>query len=622
MRSTAGMAPTRTFDPMQAPIKRRVIAPRIGVYLGIFTSALISLVIILLIVEQLGTPSSTISMTMIVAPLALYLTIAFLAYAMDAGEYFAANRSVPALLNGLAMSITCIGGIGIVSLTGLFFFIGHDAFAFAIGWMLGLMVLGIMLAPYLRKYGASTVPAYLGRRFANKTLRITVALLLVPPVILVMAAEMKIAISLLAQFAGQPAGETMAIGAVLVFCMVSIGGMFGLTWSNCAQAIAAFCGLLIPLTIVSLKFTNLPFPQMTYGLMLDRLGLRELSNGLQPLDPAAGPPAMNLPGVEPALLTKPFMEAFGAMSSTGFVITALVIMAGIASMPALLVRSGTTRSVYDMRKSMGWTVFFVGLVMLSLPAIAVFFRFILLDTAIGTANDAIPGWFRTLVASGFISVDEGSPSLSLETVRFARDGVFGGFAIATGLPTAMVFLAVAGALAAAMAAITAQTLTLANMLTDDLVFGAGRLPAANLPRLIAARLFVSVAVVAGGITALQVPVDPLRLFCWGLSFSAATIFPCLILSIWWKRITGSGALAGMIAGFAATLAYILAARAGLTPVLIGNDDMFAAIIGLPVSLTVTVAAWARSHTTPCWSLSATCAFPAAKQSRTANSALP
>jgi cation/acetate symporter len=257
-------------------------------------------------------------------------------------------------------------------------------------------------------------------------------------------------------------------------------------------------------------------------------------------------------------------------------------------MPALLVRSGTTRSVYDMRKSMGWTVFFVGLIMLSLPAIAVFFRFIILDGAIGTPIEEIPGWFRSLMAVGFVSVDSGSPSLSLENVRFTRDGVFGSFPIAIGLPTAVVYLAIAGALAAAMAAITAQTLTLANMLTDDLVFGLGKRPVANLARLVAARLFVSVAVVAGGITALQVTIDPLHMFCWGLSLSAASIFPCLVMSIWWKRITGSGAIIGMLAGFATTLIYISAARAGITPVIIGNDDMFAAIVGLPVNIAITI----------------------------------
>jgi len=572
---------------MQPQVKRRVVAPRIGIYLGIFTSALISLLCVLMIMEQLGTPQGTVRSIMILAPLGLYLMVALLAYATDAGEYFSASRGVPALLNGLAMSITCLGGIGIVTLTGLFFFIGHDAFAFAIGWMLGLMVLGILLAPYLRKYGATTIPGYLGRRFVSSSVRFVAALLLIPAIVLVMAAEMKIAASILTFFTGSDIGKTIATGAILLFCMVSIGGMFGLTWSNCAQAITALCGILIPLTAVSLTFTNLPFPQLTYGLMFDRLGLRELSNGITARDPLNETPSVMLPGTEPEFIVKPFIEAFGAMSATGFVVTALVVMAGIATMPALLVRSGTTRSVYDMRKSMGWTVFFVGVVMLSLPAIAVFFRFMVLDGVMGTGGAAVPDWFKTLAANNFVAVEQ-SGAMSVESVSFARDGIFGAFAIATGLPTAVVFLAVAGALAATVAAITAHTLALANMLTDDLAFGSQKTPPPNLARLVTARLFVSVAIVAGGIVALQVAVDPLRLFCWGLSLTAATLFPCLVMSIWWKRVTGYGAFIGMLAGFFTTAGFIAAVQLGIPPVILGNDDMLAAMVGVPVSIVTTM----------------------------------
>ncbi|MEL7543657.1 MAG: sodium:solute symporter [Pseudomonadota bacterium] len=574
---------------MQQAAHRRRVTPRIGVYLGIFSSALISLMLVLLILEQLGTDVETIRSTMIIAPLGLYLMVALLAYATNALEYFSAGRAVPALLNGLAMAVTSLGGIGIVTLAGLFFFLGHDAFAFAIGWMLGLMVLGILLAPYLRKYGASTIAGYLGRRFASRTIRVVAALVIAPAIVLVMAAEMKIVGVLISQFAGGQFAEIIAIGAVLLFCMVSIGGMYGLTWSNCAQAITALCGLLIPLTIVSLQLTNLPFPQMTYGLMFDRLALRELSNGV--FAKASGAtPTFAIPGVEPQMIEKPFIEAFGAMSASTFITVALVIMAGIATMPALLARSGTTRGVYDMRKSMGWTVFFVGLVMLSLPALAVFFRFVVFDTAIGASGADIPQWFRTLERTGIIAIDGNQSALSVDNVRFARDGIFGGFVTAIGMPTALVYLAIAAALAATVAAITAHALALANTLTDDLAFAADPNPASDLPRLVTARLFVSVALVAGGLVALYIDADPLRLFCWGLSLSAATLFPVLVMSIWWKRINGQGALAGMVAGFATTVAFIAMVQFGIAPEVVGSDDLLAAMVGLPAGGLVTIAA--------------------------------
>ncbi|MEL6421531.1 MAG: sodium:solute symporter [Pseudomonadota bacterium] len=572
---------------MQQAITKRRVTPRIGVYLAIFTSSLLSLMFMLLIVERLGTASDTVRSVMIFAPIGLYLVVALLAYATNATEYFAAGRSVPALLNGLAMAITALGGVGIVTLTGLFFFLGHDAFAFAIGWMLGLMVLGILLAPYLRKYGAATVPSYLGRRFASRTVRQASALLLLPAIFCIMAAEVRIVAVLLQQFAGQPLAETVAFGAILLFCMVSVGGMYGLTWANCAQAITVLCGLLIPLVIVSLKLTNLPFPQMTYGLVFDRLGLREASNDII-ATPDATTPLLQLPGVMPETISKPFVEAFGAVSATNFVLIALVVMAGIATMPALLARSGTTRGVYDMRKSMGWTVLVVGLVMLSLPALAVFFRFFLFDSVIGATEAEIPAWLRRLQLAGVVSLNDAGAVLTVEAVQLARDGIFGAFAIAADLPGAVVYLGLAAALAATVAAISAHGLAAANIMTDDLALGADPLPTSTLARLVLARMFVSLALVGGGVLALQLPVDPLHLFCWGLSLSAATLFPCLVMSIWWKRINAQGALLGMVTGFAATLGFIVLYRLGLAPTTFGNDDLIAAVFGLPLAVVVTV----------------------------------
>ena len=167
----------------------RLVNPRLGTYFGIFTAALVALVLIALMFEQLGVADGLLRALMFAAPLLLYAAIGFNARAREPHDYFASGRRVPAFFNGLVLGVAALGGAGFLGLTGALFIAGFDALCLSIGWCAGLVFMAVLFAPYVRKFGAYTVPAFLGRRFDSRAVRVVAAAVLCPPILLVLIAE-------------------------------------------------------------------------------------------------------------------------------------------------------------------------------------------------------------------------------------------------------------------------------------------------------------------------------------------------------------------------------------------------------------------------------------------------
>ena len=229
--------------------------------------------------------------------------------------------------------------------------------------------------------------------------------------------------------------------------------MRSLTWSSSAKAIAALFALAVPATIVALMMSNLPLPQMTHGNILRVLTRTEDTRGLPIF--LAPPLAFDFPGEGLEPLAKRFIQAFGSVGSLAFALMTLMMAAGIAASPSLLARPGTTPGVYEARKSFGWAVLVSGVVLLTLPAVAVFLRALLLDQVIGQPVDRLPAWFQSLQQAGIARVDATAPTVSFTSVSFERDAALFALPYAAGFPQVLVYLALAGALAAALAALAA-----------------------------------------------------------------------------------------------------------------------------------------------------------------------
>jgi cation/acetate symporter len=560
----------------------RLVNPRLGTYFGIFTAALVALVLMALMLEQLGIADGLLRALMFAAPLLLYAAIGFNARAREPHDYFASGRRVPAFFNGLVLGVAALGGAGFLGLTGALFIAGFDALCLSIGWCAGLVFMAVLFAPYVRKFGAYTVPAFLGRRFDSRAVRLLAAAVLSPVILLVLIAEVRFAAYASAWLLGQPEQVMTAVLMALVAGVLAAGGMRSLTWSSVAKAITALLALAVPATIFALLASNLPLPQMTHGNTLRVLTRMEMMRNVPIL--IAPPLALDLAGVGMEALAKRFVQSFGNVGPVGFVLASLVMAAGIAASPVLLPRSGTTPGVYEARKSLGWAVLVTGVVLLTLPAVAVYLRFLLFEQVVGQPPDQLPAWMQILQQAGIAQIEPGSQPVSLSRFGFERDAVLFALPIAAGYPQVLVYLALLGALAAALTGLSASLFALAAIIAEDVVRTSPVEVTSDRARLGRARLALAAVAFVGIWLAIAVPADPLQLFLWAATLSASTCFPVLVLSIWWRRTKALGAMAGMLSGLLIAGAAILLSEAGA----IALPSALAGALGVPCAMLVTM----------------------------------
>ena len=569
---------------MAATSRTRLVNPRLGTYFGIFAAGFVALVLMALMLEQLGVSDRAVRLLMLAGPVALYGAIGVLSPARETNDFFACGRRVPAFFNGLVLAVSALGGAGFLALTGTFFAIGFDALCLGLGICTGLVFMGMLLAPFLRKSGAYTIPSYLGRRFESRALRVVAAAVLAVPLLLLLAAEARFAAYASAWLTGQ-SEHLMAVAVTTCVCvMVLAGGMRSHTWSASAKAIVALVALAVPATIVALMMSNLPLPQMTHGNILRVLTRMESARGLPEL--AVPFLAFEFPGEGLEPLAKRFIQTFGSVGSLAFVLMTIVTAAGIAASPSLLSRPGATPGVHESRKSFGWAVLIAGVVMLTLPAVAIFLRTMLLDQVVGQPADRLPTWFDALQTAGIARVDATTPTVNFANISFDRDAVLFSLSFAAGFPQALVYLALAGALAAALAALAAALVASAALLSEDIVHGLQSEAASDASRIGATRAALLGAAFITAWLAVAAPTDPLKLFLWSLTFSASAAFPVLVLSVWWKRINAWGAMAGMLAGLSVAALAILLAESGVWTL----PSVLAGAIGLPAGLAATMVA--------------------------------
>lgn len=563
---------------MSFATRSRIINPRLGTYFGIFASVFAALVMLLLILEQLGTSDTILRALMFLVPLILFAAIGVASWSNEPIDFYASGRRVPAFFNGFLMATGAVGGTGIVAVTGLFFLHGIDAWSLVIGLTSGFVVMAILIAPFLRKFGAFTVPSYLGRRFESPLVRLVAAAVVAVPMLLVISAELRIGVFAATWLTGQ--SEALAAGVLVLFVIVTLapGGMRGLTWSSTAQALAAVLAFLVPAAMVAVMVTNLPLPPMSYGPVLRAVGRVEAILGVPIPRPDAF--AFDIGGQAPHAIIGRFADPFSSIGSSSFTLLSFTLMAGVASAPWLLPRIGTTPGVYEARKCLGWATFLLGMIMLTASAIAVFMRDIVTDTLVGHSESQLPAWFKLLAQSGLAEVHGSVPRLPISSFSFSRDSILFALPIAADYPAIFFYLALTGAVAAALVAASAGIFSLASVLSEDVISGLKPEPPHDSQRLAIARVALAgVAVVAFFMT-LYIPADPLDLILWAFAISGSALFPVLALSIWWKRVSSFAALVGMTVGFTVAATAILAGEAGS----VGLSGALAGAFGIPASV--------------------------------------
>ena len=559
-----------------------MVNPRLGTYFGIFASAFVGFFLVLLVLEQLEASGGQLQLAVLVGPLLLFVAIGAASVTTSVGEFFAAGRRVPAVYNGLVFAVTAIGGIGLIAFTGLFFLNGFDTWFLAIGLSSGFLIMGIVISPYLRKYGAYTVPSYLARRFESRLIRLLTASIFAVPIVLLLVAELGMAVHaavLLTGFA--PAFLALVFAAVLVGTMV-FGGMRAVGWVGTAQAIAAVIAIVVLSGMIGLVMTNLPLAQLSFGPVLRQIGrleeAQQISSVVSPLF------AYKLAGQDLTFVTQRLAAPFGSIGWAGFIAGTLTVMMGIAGAPWLLPRCTTTLGVYEARKSLGWAIFFTGVIMLTLSTVGMFLRGMVMSDLVGRSADQLPAWFGQLSQMGLSGVNAGASELPLSSFAFARDGVLYAVPVTAGFPDVVRYLVLAGAIAAALAAAATTAFALAAILAEDVYGGLKWEPASDAVRLNTARVMCVIVVVTGLLFYSIVSADPVELFLSAMALSAATAFPIVTLSIWWKRLSVVGTVFSLVVGFVLVVGLQLVSAGGVievaTPVagVIAAGAAFAAAI--------------------------------------------
>lgn len=579
---------------MSTPHRTRLVNPRLGTYFGIFASAFAALFLLVLILEQLEVSPTRLRAVVLIGPLVLFALIGFASFTSNTAEFFAAGRRVPAVYNGLVFAVSAIGGTGLIAFTGLFFINGFDTWFVAIGLFAGFLIMGVAISPYLRKYGAYTVPSYLARRFESRIVRVLSAAVFAVPLLLLLAAELGMAVHAASLLTGHSPGvvapSALALLLAAALCAVLVpGGMRAVGWAGTAQSIAAVIAIIVLAGVIGVILTNLPLAQLSYGPVLRHIG--RLEEVQQIAAPTRALLEFNLAGAEPVALTQRMAAPYGSIGAGAFAAATLVIMMGVAGAPWLLPRCATTLGVYEARKSLGWAIFFSGAVLLTLSALAVFFRGIVMNDLVGRSADQLPAWFNALREAGLATVNGRVPELPLASFSFARDGVLYAIPQAMEFPDVMIYLVLAGAIAAALAAAAATAFTLAAILSEDVIGGLKWEPPSDLLRINLARAMCVVVVVLGLAFQTLLAADPLELFLSAMAMSAACSFPVVVLSIWWKRLSVAGAIACLACGFVTSVLLMLAGAGGVA-------DIAIPVAGLLAVVAAVVAAFVVSLMTP------------------------
>lgn len=565
-----------TFTP-----RGRLINPRLGIYFGIFTSVFVSLVLILLMFEQMGVSTGLLGAAMLIGALGAFLAIAVAGLTREPLDFFAAGRRVPAVYCGVGLAVSTMGATGVACGAGALFIVGYDAIWLISGGLAGFVIMAVLLAPFFRKFGTFTLPTFLGRRFESRNVRVVSAAVLAVPTLLMLAAEISVGAKAVDWLIGRgPALATLVMVLAVIGGLVT-GGMRSLTWTSVATGVAAILALTVPVTIIAVLLGHLPLPQLSHGPIVRAVGRSEAVAGIPIVFQSLM--VMELPKDGMQAIAKRFYEPFGTIGPLAYTLVTLTTMMGVAAAPWALPRVATTPGVYEARKTLGWACFFFGVMMLTAVTVSVFLRHYLMEAS-NASIASPPEWLRTLVGLRLADLATRANTISVTDIGIERDAVLLALPYAAGLPDVFAFLAAAGIVALAFAAASAAALSLASMLSEDIVSGLSWQPPAPGFRLASVRILVVIITAFGGLTAFFAAGDALKLLLWALALTASAGFPVLVASIWWKRVNEFGALAGIVTGFSVTVLTILAAEAQV----IGLSSALAGVVGLPLGLTALI----------------------------------
>jgi len=537
---------------------------QLGRMYGTYTGGFVGFIILLAILEQVGVPNRILGYLFVFFTLAVYAVIGVMTRTAQISEYYVAGRRVPAFYNGMATGADWMSAASFVGMAGTLFLLGYDGLTWVLGWTGGFVLVSILIGPYLRKFGAYTVPDFMSFRFGGNFARFIAVVVLVACSFTYVTAQIFGTGLIASRFLGMQFEVAVFAGLVGILLCAMLGGMRAVTWTQIAQYIVLIVAYLTPIVILSTKHYGIPIPELTYGTAIAEITTREqqmLQNGLAT-----------------AASLKAHIQPFINYSPLNFFAIMFCMMVGTASLPHILMRYFTTPSVREARKSVAWSLLFIFLLYFSAPAYAAFSKLEVYTNIIGANVDSLKPWLFTWGKLGLIQIC-GKNASSIADVVAACKAAAGNvgvvrlqdFVINTdvivlstpeiaGLPYVISGLVAAGGLAAALSTADGLLLAIANALSHDVYYKMIDPTAPTIRRLTVARILLFGVAVLAAATAATKPGDILAMVGWAFSLAMAGNFPALVMGIWWKRTTAAGAVSGMIAGFGIALFYLVVSR--------------------------------------------------------------
>ncbi len=510
---------------------------------------------------------TTLNIIVVGLSFALYFGIAIWARAGSTSEFYAAGRGVPPVLNGMATAADWMSAASFISMAGLIAFVGYNNSTFLMGWTGGYVLMAMLLAPYLRKFGKYTVPEFVGDRFYSQTARVVAVASLIVMSVTYVIGQMTGAGVAFSRFLEVDKTTGLYIASATVFVYAVLGGMKGITYTQVAQYCVLITAYTIPAVFISLQLTGNPIPSL--GLFSEHT--------------ASGQPLLTtLDG----LLTDLGFNAYTTGSSPWLMaLFTLSLMIGTAGLPHVIIRFFTVPKVSDARWSAGWALVFIALLYLTAPAVGAMARLNIMTTmwpngveGEPVAQADLPDWFNTWSVTGLLAVEDkngdgliqyynennaGMAEMAAERgwagnelVTFNRDILVLANPEIAQLPGWVIALIAAGGLAAALSTAAGLLLAISSSISHDLIKSVINPDISERGELLAARISMAGAIALATYLGLNPPGFAAQTVALAFGLAAASLFPTLMMGIFSKRMNSAGATAGMLAGLISTCLYL------------------------------------------------------------------
>jgi len=510
----------------------------------------------------------------VVLTFGLYIGIAIWSRVSTTSGFYVAGRGIPSVFNGMATAADWMSAASFISMAGLISFLGFDGAIYLLGWTGGYVLLALLLAPYLRKFGKFTVPEFIGDRYYSGTARVVAALCAIVISFTYVAGQMQGVGIAFSRFLRVELLWGVVIGMVVVAFYAILGGMKGITWTQVAQYLVLIIAYLIPAIAIAVTLTGNPVPQLAFGEVATEL------NGLQQ-DLGFGP------------YTSPFTE----LSGLNVFLIAAALMCGTAGLPHVIIRFYTARSVRGARWTGFFALLFIAILYTTAPAVAAFAKYNLIQTVNGTAIAELPQWVRNWEATGLLSINDANGdgtvtysagennelTVSPDIMVLANPEI-------AGLPAWVVGIVVAGGLAAALSTASGLLLVIGSAFSHDIYKRFINPNASEANELVVARVSVLVGILIAGYFGVNPPGFVAEVVAFAFGLAASSFFPAIVLGIFDKRTNKQGAIAGMLTGIIFTGTYIVMTAdrlMNIDPFIFGITAQGIGTVGMVLSFIVT-----------------------------------